>query len=79
MDLVEISFLVVEHSRASEVCNLFAFDLSWIAHSFRTPLNITLFLVKDVDFSDEPIQSFVEWPVKPKTTSKSNILFINRV
>lgn len=74
MDLVEISFLVVERSRASEVCDLFTFDLSWIAHSFRTPLNITLFLVKDVDFSDALMQSFTEWPLKPQTTSKSSIL-----
>lgn len=55
MDLVGISFLVVRRSRASEVCNPCAFDLSRIVHSFRTPLDITLFPVKDVDFSDEPI------------------------
>lgn len=54
MDLVGISFLV-RRSRASEVCNPCAFDLSRIVHSFRTPLDITLFPVKDVDFSDEPI------------------------
>ena len=66
MGLAEISFLV-ECSGTSEVCDQVAFGLSqivhssWarqIVHSSWARLRITLFLVKDVDFSDEPMQSF---------------------
>lgn len=52
----------------------YVIGLSEMVHSFWASLSVTLFLVKDVDVSDEPTQRFIEWPLKPKTTSQSDIL-----
>lgn len=41
----------------------YVIGLSEIVHSFWASLSVTLFLVKDVDVSDEPTQSFIEWPL----------------
>lgn len=66
--LLEISFLV-ECSGASVGCNWFVFGFV-LNYSFLWG-TLSLFSVKDVDFSAERGQGFIEWP---KTTSKSNML-----